>query len=268
MDLQLKTALPITLNDDGTLSFNEPLTSVVPNHRTFQDLRPYLADPEANFSGGNIVYDMYRGICLPKDRENLKGANLRFDITVFYPGMLGQEFCKTAGHYHPFAPGTKVRYPETYEVVLGQALFLMQKVDEAFERVLDVYAMEVNEGEDVIFLPGYAHFLINPTNKILITSNWSADNFKSLYEPVAKSRGAAYYVIKNTNGNSDFVANRNYTNIPTLKFLKPKELPHFGLIKSQPAYTAGQNSPDMLQFLNQPELYLDQLTIDQCYLRI
>jgi len=263
-DLQSKTGLPIALNAKGFLEFRAPLEQLSPALRKIADMKDYLANPDAAFDPLS-VYDMYRGICLPQDCENFKKAGLRFDITVFHPGILGKEFCKTIGHYHPFKPGTRVRYPETYEVVLGQALFLMQRMDDAFNEVLDVYAIEVKEGQDVIFLPGYAHFLINPTNDILITSDWSADNFESEYEPVKRYHGAAYYILKGADGQPEFIKNPNYKNPPNLKILKPKELPQFGLINQQPAYTTGQNSPDMLQFLIQPELYLKELTIANCY---
>jgi len=103
------------------------------------------------------------------------------------------------------------------------------------------------------------------TDEITITSNWSEANFKSGYEPVKKFHGAAYYVVKGNSGNPEFIKNPNYKNVPDLKFLRPKELPHFGLINSQPAYITGQTSPDMLQFLISPELYLEELTIEKCY---
>jgi len=265
MNLEKQTGLPVALKDDGFLEFQPPLETLEPTFRTLTEMKEYLADPNANFSGDSI-YDMYRDIHLPQDEETLKNAGIRFDMTVVHPGLLGKEFCKTIGHYHPQKTGTKVRYPETYEVVLGKGLFLMQKMDDSFSEVLDIYAIEVSEGQDVIFLPGYAQFLINPTDNILITSNWSSNNFKSEYEPVARYHGAAYYVLKGDGGNPEFIPNPNYSKVPELKFLKPKELPQFGLINNQPAYQTGQKSPDMLQFLINPELYLKELTIENCFL--
>jgi len=267
LDLKKNLSLPISLNENGLLEFYEPLPPMVPKKRTLADMKSFLADPGAKF-GGDSVYDMYRGVHLPQDQANFEKLHLRFDITVFHPGMLGKEFCKTAGHYHPFKQGTSVRYPETYEVAKGKALFLMQRMDDAFSNVLEIYAIEVNEGQDVVFLPGFAHFLINPTEDILITSNWSGDNFDSFYEPVAKYHGAAYYVFKGESGKPEFVPNKNYSSVPELKKLRPKELPHFGLVNNQPAYATGQKSPDMLQFLINPELYLKELTIENCYFSV
>jgi len=134
-------------------------------------------------------------------------------------------------------------------------------MDDAFKKVLDIYAIEAKKGENVILLPGYAHFLINPTaTKTLITSNWSADNFESEYEQIRQYHGAAYYIFKGKNNKPEFVRNSAYKNV-----LRPKELPHFGLINNQPAYQTGQKNPDMLYFLNYPELYLKELTIEKCY---
>jgi len=263
-DLQKNSGLPISLNENGGLEFHPPLSPMKPARRTINDMREYLAVPSATFPG-EFVYDMYRNICLPQDQSIFKNAGIRFDMTVFHPGLLGKEYCKTIGHFHPLKPGTNVRYPETYEVTLGRALFLMQKMDDPFAKVLEVYAIQVNEGQDVIFLPGFAHFLINTTENPMITSNWSAANFESEYEPVRKHHGAAYYVQRGLNGQPEFIPNKNYPSVPPLVHLRPKELPHFGLINNQPAYFTGQRSPDMLQFLINPELYLDQLSILKCY---
>src|SRR4030042_4209701 len=263
-DLKNNLSLPISLNENDMLEFHDPMASINPKHRTLAEMKDYLADAKASFPGES-VYDMYRSVHLPQDTEKFKNAGLRFDITVVHPGLLGREFSKTLGLFHPFKPGTAVRYPEIYEVVRGKALFLMQRMDDSFSQVLDCYSVEASEGQDVIFLPGYAHFLINTTDEILITSNWSGDNFESLYEPVARYHGAAYYVFKGTDGQPEFKPNKNYASVPELKKLRPKELSHFGLIFEQPAYLTGQKSPNMLQFLINPDLYLEELTVEKCY---
>jgi glucose-6-phosphate isomerase len=262
----IHSGLPIFLNDDGSLIFNPPAQLESLSHRTPANMKEYLADPNSftDFKAPN-VYDMYRGVCLAQDKEKFRAADLRFDITVFHPGLLGKEFCKTIGHYHPADP-SGVRYPETYEVIKGKILFLVQKMDEAYENILDFFAVEANEGDDVIFPPGYGHFAINQTNEIAITSNWSEANFKSEYEPVKKFHGAAYYTTKRENG-TEFVPNKNYKNIPELKKLKLKEIPEFGLIKGEPSYISGQKNPNMLEYLIKPELYLDKLSIQNCFAR-
>ena len=43
--------------------------------------------------------------------------------------MLGSEYVKTVGHYHPPVPGTDVSYPEIYQVLDGSATYLLQKVE-------------------------------------------------------------------------------------------------------------------------------------------
>jgi glucose-6-phosphate isomerase len=259
-----QSGLPLFLNDDGSLVFNAPLEFESLSHRAPADMKEYLAEPDsfADFSKPS-AYDMYRGVCLAQDKDRFKAAGLRFDITVFHPGLLGKEFCKTIGHFHP-ANSSGIRYPEIYEIIKGKALFLAQKMDENYENVLDFFAVEAEEGDDIIFPPGYGHVAVNPTNDVLVTSNWTADNFKSEYEPMAKFHGAAYYAAKGANG-LELIANKNYRNTPELKKLKPKEIPEFGLAKNQPSYLTGQKTPNMLEFLNKPELYSDKLSIQNCF---
>ena len=51
------------------------------------------------------LYYMYRDLYLSKsDKEKLLRQGLRYDITIIPPGMLGCEYIKTAGHYHPNVP--------------------------------------------------------------------------------------------------------------------------------------------------------------------
>ena len=120
----------------------------------------------------------------------------------------------------------------------------------------------------MIFLPGFAHFTINPTPQILVTSNWVARAFESNYARVAKYHGAAYYVLRGADGKPEFIPNKNYSFVPELKKLRPKELPQLGLINNQPAYLTGQKSPNMLKFLITPEDSLNELKIEHCYLEL
>ena len=37
----------------------------------------------------------------------MEDAGLRYDITVIYPGLIGSEYVKTLGHYHPKVPDNR-----------------------------------------------------------------------------------------------------------------------------------------------------------------
>ena len=80
------------------------------------------------------LYYMYRGI-----KED---GDLRYDITIIPAKMLGMEFNKTKGHYHPES------YGELYIVLEGEAIYLLQKLDQEGE-IEDVYMVEAQKGEDV-----------------------------------------------------------------------------------------------------------------------
>jgi len=270
IDLSQKSGLPIFLNDDGLLEFHPPLAQVKPKQRVISDMRDYLANQDAIFTNGDGVYLMYGKIHLPDDHEKFEKMGIRYDLTLFYPGLIGQEFSKSIGHFHVKKPGTNVAFPEVYEVVLGRALFLIQKLDEMDakkEKISEIYLIEAEEGKKVIFPPGFGHTTINATDEILITANWD-ENTDSNYEYYKTHHGAGYYIIKSEDNKPKFLPNPNYPNIPDLKKLKPLDLPYFGLYKGKPMYLTGQNSPDMLQFIIKPELYLEQLTFENCYSQI
>jgi glucose-6-phosphate isomerase len=135
------------------------------------------------------LYYMFRDLSLSRaDSEKLKGLGLRYDITIIPPGMLGCEYMKTAGHYHPLAPESQVTYPEIYEVLEGDALYLLQKQD-----LSDVVVVYATAGDKVIVPPDYGHVTINRSNKTLKMANFVARDFSSIYEPYKQMGGAAYF---------------------------------------------------------------------------
>lgn len=270
IDLAKISGLPISLNDKGWLEFRPPLSPITPKARKISDMREYLADPSANFSGGDVVYHMYGKTHFPADAEKFEKMGIRYDLTVFRPGLIGQEFSKTIGHFHAKKPGTNIAFVEAYEVVLGRAIFIIQKIDETDEKkekLGEIYLIEASEGEKVIFPPGFGHTTINPTNDIMITGNWD-ENTDSNYEFYRTHHGAGYYLLAGEQNQIKSIPNPKYPNLPELKKLKPIDLPYFSLYSGRPMYQTGQNSPDMLQFLIKPELYLEQLTIENCFARI
>lgn len=101
-------------------------------------------------------------------RDIKRSGNLRYDLTKIFPG------CHTAGHYH--APG----FPELFEVLSGQAVFLIQRNEET-------YAIEAEEKEKIIVPPEFSIRTINPSpENNLIVSNWIDDNVKNIYNAFEK----------------------------------------------------------------------------------
>ena len=100
-----------------------------PDIRRLSDMREVVFDQSWLATAEDFeLYYMYRDLFLSRgDGEKLREQNLRYDITIIPPGMLGREYIKTAGHYHPLVPGGSVTYPELYEVLEGKALYLLQR---------------------------------------------------------------------------------------------------------------------------------------------
>ncbi len=214
------------------------------------DLKPVLAYPE-DLEENFPAYEMFRDVYLSlKDREVILERSLRYDYTFTNPGMVGKEFIKTYGHYHPEAEGG-LSYPEIYEILEGEAIFIIQKPDRRIDEIEDVIVVEAKAGDKIIIPPNYGHVMINPTKKTLKSCNWVYRNFQSIYGPYSNMRGAAYYFTVD-----GWTQNPRYNKVPKLKFAKPKIPKFLGLKKRDEIYSLVKN-PDKLEFLSKPSKYLE-----------
>jgi len=168
------------------------------------------------------LYYMFRDVSKnEKDEKQIIERGLRYDITIIPPNTLGAEFVKTAGHYHPLLPGSQMTYPEMYEVLEGEAHYLLQCRDDdgSTWKITDVIVVKAKKGDKVIIPPNYGHVTINPSKATLKMANWVARAFSSIYGPIEVKGGAAYFEL--TNG--EFIKNENYGPVPDIRFLKPEE---------------------------------------------
>ena len=178
-----------------------------PDIRFLYDMKEVLYDRKWAEKASNLeLYYMYRDI----KRKN----DLRYDITVIPPKMLGKEFVKTKGHDH------SGKYGEVYTVLEGQAVYLIQKYKK--NKIEDVYAVKARKGESIIVPSYYGHITINPLQKKeLVEANWLYEKCKNVYNLFEKKQGACYYYLK-----SGWVKNKNYGSVPKLRFEKPlKKIP-------------------------------------------
>ncbi len=181
--------------------------------RKASDLKPVLAFPEMLKEDFDAYY-MFRDVFKSEsDRRKILKAKLRYDYTVIPPAEIGGEWIKTYGHYHPeVAEG--ITYPEVYQVIEGEAIYLLQKKEG--EIVTECIAVKAKEGEIVVIPPNYGHVTINPSKSRLMMANWVCREFSSIYEPYTKMRGACYYYI-----NDKWIKNENYSEVPEIAFGKP-----------------------------------------------
>ncbi len=250
-DLQKTSGLPLAADKDGRLVFGAGLPAVKPAVRLKKDMEDVLLDATAE--GPAELYYMYRGVAREEDRELLAAHGLRYDVTVIRPGRIGREYIKTAGHYHPVKPGTETTYPEVYEVLAGKAHYLLQT--EPDEEGVDAVIIEAGSGDKVLIPPGYGHITINPGPEPLIMSNWVADGFASLYGPIKKLRGGAYFEVAAEGEDEQFLVNPNYQPTPRLAMRPVEDWPDFGLIAGKPMYLAFLADPGKFAFLTHPEDY-------------
>ena len=253
-DLSANAGLALTL--DGTeLKFGRGIAPVQPQVRLAGDMKEVFYAP-ATVDPKQQLYFMYRDVHQNGDEELIRRHGLRYDITIIPPALLGPEYVKTAGHYHPPAPGTKKSFPEVYEVLHGQAHYLLQRLDPETQEVEEVVLFEAGAGDKVAIPPNWGHVTINPSNEALVMANWVAAGFTSLYEPMAKLGGAAYYEVR-VQGESTFVANPHYDYVPHLQRRLARQYRKLGLVKGTPLYQAFIENPETFCYLTDPEKYLE-----------
>lgn len=257
LDLTLVSGLPIVLEDDFRLVFSDPLPDTAPAVRKATDMKEVWLSPDE--AQDSEIYYMYRDVHLPEHEELIRSSGLRYDITVILPGKVGHEFIKTAGHYHPARPGSKVTYPEVYEVLFGVAHYLLQKADMSSGDIVDAVFVEAEAGDKVVIPPGYGHITINPSSDPLVMSNWVAADFASEYGMIKRHRGGAYFEIDETTGASRLIPNKRHEGVAPLRGLDPRDLPTLALTRGCPMYQAFVDSPDRFRWLAQPEQFEQEL---------
>lgn len=195
--------------DTGELIVNGE--KLIPNVRKFSKLKVVLKHPEKlGEKEDKAAYFMYR------DLPPLRGKWARFDITIIPPWRIGDELAKTKGHYHlPPSPG-RPSYPEVYQVLMGRAIYLLQRHGSDFSVIVDFIEVEAHQGDVVVIPPEYGHVTVNPGDETLIMSNIIYREVKSYYGPYEKMRGAAYYYTT-----AGFERNALYSQVPEIRHEKP-----------------------------------------------
>jgi glucose-6-phosphate isomerase, archaeal len=250
-DLKGTSGLALTADEKGKLYFGEGLSQVTADTRKKSDMLDVLYQPSAD--GPQELYYMYRNVHRTEDLDLINRFGLRYDVTILLPGLVGDEYIKTAGHYHPLKPGTEFTYPEVYEVLYGRAHYLLQT--EPDEDGVDCILVEAQAGDKVLIPPGYGHVTINPGDSILVMSNWVGEGFASVYDQIKNLAGAAYFELKSDGEDERFEVNRRYSPAPRLATRPVVDLPDLGLVRGRPMYQAFLESPEKFTYLTHPEKY-------------
>lgn len=227
--------------------------------RTDAEIRKVMLDPDADVP--EVVYWMMRDTGRADVQYRKDTHDLRFDISNFVATMYGPEYLKTSGHYHIKTPDGEYAYPEVYGVLSGRATYLLQKVADPSAPLEDVVVedcivVEGTAGDKIIMPPDYGHVTINRLPVPLVMANWVSDRFSSRYGAVEEARGFAYYLV-DADGGPKWVKNPKYDDVPPLRIAEVREVPELGLTADVPLYTAGQENPEKMDWLNNPGEYMD-----------
>lgn len=252
-DLSQKAGIPIRLDQEKMLiKFEEDLRRITPDVRRLSQAREVLFSPSVETD--EDLYFMYRGVGREKEIDILQRHNLRYDLTLLKPLLIGREYNKTVGHYHPEAGDSHITYPEVYEVITGEAHYLLQKVTAGPEGqvVEQAFVVEAHPGDKVLIPPGYGHITINPDlNEPLLMANITASGFKSIYEPIKEMRGGAYFEL----GDGQWIKNSHYLKVADLNFVKAFEHQAIGLTGQMPLYSSCVQGASSFRYLTHPFEY-------------
>jgi len=159
------------------------------------DLKPFVHNVEAAEEklkeGDYVVYEYYEN-----SMHGIEGE-LNFGITIIYPGLIGNEYHFTRGHYH-----AKENTGEVYVGIKGKGLLLMQN------KKGDFYSYPLERGHIVYIPGGYAHRTVNiGDEKLVFFYVYPADAGHD-YETI-KAKGFKKLVLK-VNGKPTLVDNPKY----------------------------------------------------------
>ncbi|MGB9732846.1 MAG: glucose-6-phosphate isomerase family protein [Candidatus Micrarchaeales archaeon] len=225
--------------NDYVLSVDGKIVERTP--RIASELRDVLYSKDWLKGNENMpLYYMYRNAAVLKELSNNK---IRYDITVLRPVMLGEEFNKTLGHYHKIAE-KGLSYPELYEVLDGDALYLLQK---PLKAKTEVVLISAKKGDKVLIPPNYGHITINVGRSDLVMANLVSSEFESDYKPIIEKKGGAVYVLRN----KEIVFNNNYGNIKLEIRDGPEE---YSIDLEGDILHSFIEEPEKFRFLNKPSL--------------
>lgn len=258
-----KSELPIYFDENTyALSFEEGLTCYGSSKKTAGQMKNLLAT-HLPFDEQEQIYEAYRDIIFEKDRNLFNQYDFRYDITVILPGEINGECKKTSGHYHGSISNQAFTYPEVYQVLEGEAAFVLQKVKN-FEELDQVSIVEdlkvaiVKAGESIIIPPFYGHCSINVGNGPLLFSNLAVVSCPLHYEPIQSRHGLSIYILK-YEGSRVYMHNSAYKNNLKLTEVFPIENKDLGISFGKSIYSEFVMHPDQFAFLLNPEPYVSDI---------
>lgn len=254
IDLQKASGLLISLDDTGMLVIPHEIKVSDASERTFDQMREFLPDTFRP-NGGASAYRVYRDLQLIDESID---NGLRYDITVIPPGTYSfqngkSEFLRTAGHYHDKTKNG-LGYPEIYEVLAGRGRWVIQKMGDEKEEIIEAYLIEAGPGEKIIVPPGFGHVTINTESEYLVEANIIAKDFSYDYESYKLLAGPCYRLLESDDRTMiEIEANPRYRKLPPLMKLAVRKDWFKGYF--EPLWEVYKKHEADIQFLKRPETY-------------
>lgn len=215
--------------------------------RKVSEMKPVLLDQEfvTESNESQVLYTIFRGSINPAHREIFHNNRIRYDVTVIESYNLNREASKTFGHYHPMSQDGMNSYPEMYEVIEGEASFLLQK--ETGNNTTEVRIVNARKNDKVLIPPGYGHISVNIGHGKLVLSDLVSSQFKSEYDRIKEKHGGAVYII----AAGSLIQNPHYYRITVNRY----DAPEISWIDNKSSlYDQFVDNPELFAFLNSPSL--------------
>lgn len=264
LDLSDTSGLPIAIDQEtgqlvdlaGTVAWEGP------GQRRFRDLRAVVANPAAiDAVEHDTAYYTYRDVRL-SDETGLAANGLRYDITVTLPGEIGGEHIKTAGHYHALAEGG-VSWPEIYDVLAGEAAFVLQRADgdpSGDPAVTRGVVIVAGPGDRLVIPPDFGHVTVNIGTTPLVVADLVATASNNHYQGYAARQGGAVRIMAVPGEDDAFEAEWNpaYPEVDEgIEIIAAGDLAPFET--ETPLYLLGTERPESVRFLTNPSLSVFQI---------
>ncbi|MCT4617195.1 MAG: glucose-6-phosphate isomerase [Candidatus Gracilibacteria bacterium] len=169
--------------------------------RSFGDMKTMYK--KEDYSDNTPMYLMFREVYFDdKDLALYREKNIRYDITVLMPNKVAGEYNKTYGHFHT-ENKTGEKYNEIYEVLDGEAIYLLQDDKNYFYKSV--------ASEQAYEMKHYGHVSSNKLEKPLVMANLVSNEFMSEYGDYGENKGAIIYLSGDENNITE-EKNPNYKN--------------------------------------------------------
>jgi glucose-6-phosphate isomerase len=184
IDLASTAGIPVTVDPaSGALRLSRRLEVEEVAVRTLDAARDVYERPPA---AAPPLYHMANGIT-PRGHAE-PGSALRYELTSLRPGLVGGEWVKTVGHLHDAAPDG-VGYPEAYEVVAGEAVFVLFRPEP-----LTCALVEARTGDRFVIPPGWHHLAVNAGAGAMVFADVVARAVVPDYTLLRERRGGPVYL--------------------------------------------------------------------------